>query len=196
MGPSVPNQEPRHRVHQKQGSGTEYLKLENLGFMVSYTTVYWEKQQFAHWNGWEKRRGSQPKGRGQGCQQKVLSPVYKAAVSGTLSPWQRIWGSFGWIPFCTILGLLTFLCENDISVQLEGLTHFLSICGTLNMWLSYVLELSLHCFMDGPTCFREWGRHRKKAHYLLPLLSGGTKHYISTGPDSIRSLSLPCNSPA
>lgn len=36
MGPSVPNQEPRHRVHQKQGSGTEYLKLENLGFMVSY----------------------------------------------------------------------------------------------------------------------------------------------------------------
>lgn len=43
-------------------------------------------------------------------------------------------------PFCTILGLLTFLSENDI----PGLRSLLLIHGILNMWLFCPLKPSYH----------------------------------------------------
>lgn len=49
--------------------------------------------------------------------------------------------------FCTFLGLLTFLSENDISTLPTGLTRSFPIFDILNMWLFDLLEPSSYCLM-------------------------------------------------
>lgn len=53
------------------------------------------------------------------------------------------WGFHGPVPFCPILGMVTFLSENDISVQLEGLTCFWLVTNTLYVWCC---SLWTNCF--------------------------------------------------
>lgn len=62
-------------------------------------------------------------------------------------PWQRMWGTLWKKMFCTFLGLLTFLSENDISTLPAGLTRSFPIFDILNMWLFDLLEPSSYCLM-------------------------------------------------
>lgn len=175
-----------------QGSGTEYLKWGNLALPCPTHSVL-RKTAVCSWGLLREDQKKEPSGKrerlsAEGSATRVHSWCEWNAESLAMQV-----GAFGWKWFCTIWGLSTFLCENGISCWKDW-RAFLPLCDILNV------GPSLCCLMDSPSLGLSglgwWGRHEKKALYPFPLLLGGTKLYISTEPDSLRSFSRPGNSPA